>query len=68
VTCCCLTPTPHTHNPVCPPPARVFLQGYGPEVVKLMLAAGADPLLPNVEGLTALTMTANQVGRGHVIV
>lgn len=38
------------------------VQGYGPEAVKLLLAAGADPLQQNVQGLTALAMTGNQVG------
>ena len=39
-------------------------QGYGPEAVKLLLAAGADPLYPNLQKLTPLQMTANQVRYG----
>jgi len=37
-------------------------QGYGPEAVKALLGAGADPFRPNRQGLTAVAMTANQVG------
>lgn len=36
-------------------------QGYGPEAVKLLVAAGADPMMHNKTGLSALGMTANQV-------
>lgn len=36
-------------------------QGYGPEAVKLLVAAGADPFRPNKQRLTPIAMTANQV-------
>ncbi|KAF6250560.1 hypothetical protein COO60DRAFT_797861 [Scenedesmus sp. NREL 46B-D3] len=35
-------------------------QGYGPEAVKLLLAAGADSARPNVQRLMPMAMTANQ--------
>jgi hypothetical protein len=37
------------------------MQGYGPEAVTMLLEAGADPFRCNVQGLSAIAMTANQV-------
>lgn len=52
----------HEQRPFDQPLHMACYQGYGPEAVKLLLDAGADPLQHNKQGLTALGMTANQVG------
>lgn len=52
----------HPQRPYDQPVHMACYQGYGPEAVKLLLAAGADPCTNNKQGLSALAMTANQVG------
>lgn len=51
----------HPQSPYDQPLHMACYQGYGPEAVKLLLGAGADPMMSNKHGLTALGMTANQV-------
>eukprot|EP00775_Hariotina_reticulata_P011519 gene11519-11662_t len=45
---------------VAPRQGQACYQAYGPQVVKLLLAAGADPLMLNKQGLSAIGMAANQ--------
>jgi hypothetical protein len=49
---------------LCPVPC---VQGYGPQAVTMLLEAGADPFHANMQGQSAIAMTANQVGHSSTL-